>query len=128
MKWLRPPFILALFIITPAAALAAPVRSVELGATASWIAQVLNFHAGPAGGSGFDLLVQSGDSVRAGQKIAVQMDTRKRIVLEYTARAPGRVSIRERLDGKAPGGTVLEIHVGDAGPCTGGDCGLSSAR
>ena len=132
MKWLRRLVVIALAVPASVVALesARPaVHAVDLGPTSVWIERTLaSATAVPASTVWIDLLVDSGEMVHAGQKLAVQLNAQGRVVQEYTASTAGRVAIVEKqVRGESPG-TVLEIHVGDTPPCTGGECELTSVR
>lgn len=62
-----------------------------------------------------ELTVESGENVKAGQRLAVQKNAAGEVVQEYTAGADGEVVITARPSPSAPGDTILEIHTGAQG-------------
>ena len=132
MKWLRSLVVIALAVPAAAVALESTkpvVYTVDLGPSSVWVERTLaSAVAVPASAVWIDLLVDSGEMVRAGQKLAVQLNAQGRVVQEYTASTAGRVAIVARwVRGDGPE-TVLEIHVDNRPTCPGGDCELTSVR
>lgn len=129
MKWLRS-LVALLVTVMPSLVLAiSPPRAVDLGPTSTWIEAVL----GPAQlarehGIWIDLRVDSGETVAAGQTLAVQLDVRGRVVQEYTASAAGRVTISTRASGTGAVGTILEISTSSSGGCVGRECPITKAH
>ncbi len=132
MKWLRSLMVVALAVPAAAVALesARPaVLTVDLGPTSAWIERTLASAAtAPASAVWIDLLVDSGEMVRAGQRLAVQLNAQGRVVQEYTASTAGRVAIVARQIQGDSRDTVLEINVSDADKCVGSGCAAMSLR
>ncbi|MCW8127400.1 hypothetical protein [Microbulbifer halophilus] len=70
---------------------------------------------GAAANHWLELTVESGENVKAGQRLAVQKNAAGEVVQEYTAGSDGEVVITARPSPGAPGDTILEIHTGAQG-------------
>jgi len=91
---------------------AMPVREVDTGQTFVLIERFLDISPGRAASTAWiDLLVDSGQTVKAGQRLAIQRNLQGRVVLEYTAGASGRVDIVARGGRRDSHNVIFEIRI-----------------